>query len=92
MFKKLLAIGVLVTGITLTGGIGVASASVYIPWDNCYSSGISHNNGLYTQYIAKDNGNFPNIYDWAGVRWYLKGYKYLDYCGKYIALYEGRGL
>ncbi|RAW95794.1 hypothetical protein CKY04_16020 [Photorhabdus sp. S8-52] len=54
MFKKLLAVGVLSAGITLTGGIGSASASVYIPWDNCYSSGIFHNNGLYIPYGFQD--------------------------------------
>ncbi|WP_387690560.1 LCI family antimicrobial peptide [Photorhabdus sp. RM71S] len=98
MFKKLLLVGALATGISLTGVIGSVSASVPSSWSSCYSSPVytSNNGKLYTQYIVKNSKVFPNTYDSNGIRWYFKGSNTLS-CKekskkvtKYVAKYEGR--
>ncbi|EEL58158.1 hypothetical protein COD82_28610 [Bacillus cereus] len=88
MFKKLV-VGALAAGIVLTGGIGAASANVYIPYDECYSSHVSYNNGVYTKYLVQPGDKFNNVYKEDGITFYFKGWKKLS-CGKYVALYEGR--
>ncbi|WP_182813082.1 hypothetical protein [Bacillus sp. ME78] len=93
MFKKLV-VGALAAGIVLTGGIGAASANVDIPYNKCYNSSVSYNNGIYTKYVVQSSSTFSNSYtDKEGIKWNFKGYKeeYLEGCGKkYIAKYEGR--
>ncbi|MDB6374787.1 LCI family antimicrobial peptide [Photorhabdus bodei] len=98
MFKKLLVVGALVSGIALTGGIGVASADVVPPsWTECYSSDVytSYRDGwLYTQYLVQDSSSFSNVYygtvNGKSVKWYFKGIDYLSSCEKYVGKYEGR--
>ncbi|OTA14340.1 hypothetical protein Xvie_03801 [Xenorhabdus vietnamensis] len=92
MLKKLLVGTVLSAGITLTGGIGAASANVTIPWHNCYNSPEEYNNGLYTKYLVKEGIVFLNVRNENGIKWYLKGSKKLYNCGMnvYVAKYEGR--
>ncbi|MBC8953608.1 hypothetical protein [Xenorhabdus sp. PB62.4] len=92
MFKKLLTVGTLLAGITLTGGVGATSESVTIPWHNCSSSPEEYNNGLYTKYLVKEGIVFLDVRNENGIRWYLKGFKKLYGCGMnvYVAKYEGR--
>ncbi|MBS9433557.1 LCI fold-containing protein [Photorhabdus hainanensis] len=96
MFKKLLVVGALVSGIALTGGIGVASANVDINWNNCYNSPISYNDStrIYTKYEVKNGGqsSFSNKKTENGITWYFKGIKKLDHCGSnyHVGKYEGR--
>ncbi|MDC9590413.1 LCI family antimicrobial peptide [Xenorhabdus sp. XENO-10] len=91
MFKKLLIGGALAAGITLTGGIGTASASIDIPWINCYSSPEKYDNGIYTKYLVKEGIVFLDVRHENGIKWYLKGFKKLYVCGMnvYVGKYEG---
>ncbi|WP_387690562.1 LCI family antimicrobial peptide [Photorhabdus sp. RM71S] len=98
MFKKLLVVGALVSGIALTGGIGTASADVPPDnWTKCNSSDvyISYRDGwLYTYYLVQDSSSFANVYydtvNGKSVKWYFKGIDYLSSCKKYVGKYEGR--
>ncbi|PHM28747.1 hypothetical protein [Xenorhabdus budapestensis] len=90
IFKKLLTVGTL--AIALFGGIGTASENVDIPWNNCYSSPVEYNNGVYTKYLVKDNIVFLDIRNENRIKWYLKGFKKLYVCGMnvYVGEYEGK--
>ncbi|MBD2780003.1 LCI family antimicrobial peptide [Xenorhabdus szentirmaii] len=90
MLKKLFVGSALATGITLTTGIDTASASTDIPWNNCYSSSIEYNNGVYTKYLVKDGIVFLDVRKENGHKWHLKGFKKLYSCGMsiYVGKYE----
>ncbi|CDL86393.1 hypothetical protein [Xenorhabdus cabanillasii] len=92
MFRKLFVGGVLSAVITLTSGIGTASANTDIPWNNCYSSPELYNNGVYTKYLVKEGIVFLDIRNENGIKWYLKGFKKLYVCGMnvYVGKYEGK--
>ncbi|PQQ24066.1 hypothetical protein C6H64_21860 [Photorhabdus luminescens] len=104
MFKKLLTIGALVAGITLTGGIGTAFALDKCPDSNSSvrvkksdKSGI-----LYERYVVNPENKFASVFTRheprlnKTIKWSLKA-RYgrtgaCDYNGKtaYAAYYEGR--
>ncbi|MDE9481061.1 hypothetical protein [Xenorhabdus bovienii] len=97
MFKKALAAGVLTAGITLTGGIGVASANdgVLKP---CPHQEIEQSGSLFMRYVVNPYNNFANVFtqDHNGrtITWYFKGETKacIFHTGRtaYSAYYEGR--
>ncbi|PHM46382.1 hypothetical protein Xmau_00793 [Xenorhabdus mauleonii] len=90
MLKKLFVGGALAAALTLTGGISTASANTDIPWNNCHSSAVEYNNGVYTKYLVKDGIVFLDVRKEDGFEWHLKGFKKLYNCGMsvYVGKYE----
>ncbi|OTA16753.1 hypothetical protein Xbed_03416 [Xenorhabdus beddingii] len=90
MLKKFFVSGALASVMTLTGG--TASASTDIPWNNCYSSPIENNNGVYTKYLVKDGIVFLDVRSENRIKWHLTGFKKLYVCGMnvYVGKYEGK--
>ncbi|WP_088363708.1 hypothetical protein [Bacillus cereus] len=95
MFKKLL-VGVLATGIALTGGVGAASASTEnltsaTIADECwaYDHIIHLGDNKYGKTEYRDNGIYPNSYTeqvcGGTMHWYFKG---INNNGR--GYYEGR--
>ncbi|AWK42030.1 hypothetical protein GPY51_20295 [Photorhabdus laumondii subsp. laumondii] len=92
MFKKLLTVGALAVGITLTGGVGSALAL-----EKCPSQNINKKGSMYTRHVVNTQKKFANAFEqkYSGktIKWYLKGVvKSCNYNGRtaYAAYYEGR--
>ncbi|HFU7058204.1 TPA: LCI fold-containing protein [Bacillus cereus] len=85
MFKKLV-VGVLATGIVLTGGIGAASASTEAAHPVIDSKASMQSVKVYKTVKHAENV-FANSFYEDGVTWYLKSISYSG--GYYYGHYEG---
>lgn len=100
MFKKLLVVGALVSGIALTGGIGTALAIHDCPPDDVNVIDVDSSGVLYQTYITvRHYDNFSNVFTRYEpkfnkvIKWYFKEYDSdCDDNGTpaYAARYQGR--